>query len=57
MAEEGTDVIKFGKHKGKKLSDPAVPASWLDWILDQEWPHDDFKELVADELAVRNQGE
>ena len=29
------DKMMFGKHKGEKMED--VPASYLDWLIDQSW--------------------
>lgn len=33
-----TDPMPFGKHKGQAMQD--VPASYLDWLRDQEWLKD-----------------
>lgn len=51
------DLMPFGKHKG--LSMMEVPASYLDWLIDQDWIKDwpavknyieDNKDVIDSEL-------
>ena len=33
-AQQPVNTLSFGKHKGLALTDPAVPASYLQWLFD-----------------------
>ena len=41
-------VIPFGKHKGKQASD--IPVSYLDWLVDQPWLHEQLRIDVESHL-------
>lgn len=37
-------IMPFGMHKGKQLCN--VPASYLLWLLDQQWARSDWPLLI-----------
>lgn len=47
-------IIPFGKHSGKGIED--VPVSYLEWLLEQDWFCEKFKEAlepIKKEMAFR----
>lgn len=47
--------LPFGKHKGELICD--VPASYLNWLLEQDWfaeKHKKLMDLVKIELKYRD---
>lgn len=48
---EDKDPMPFGKHKGKMLQD--VPASYLVWLMQQEWA-EEWPELY--DYLCKNEG-
>jgi hypothetical protein len=43
--------IPFGKHKGKRL--PAIPLSYLTWLLDEGALTPDLRDAIITEVATR----
>ena len=44
--ESGDVIMPFGKNKGKSLSE--LEDRYFRWLLDQEWFHKDYPQLVQD---------
>jgi uncharacterized protein (DUF3820 family) len=43
--------LTFGKYKGRPIV--SVPADYLRWIIIQDWPSDELKELASGALLIR----
>lgn len=48
MSEERE--LPFGKYKGKAISE--CPINYLDWLIGQDWLHDDLKEDIEEYLEA-----
>lgn len=42
-------VLSFGEHKGKRLDD--VPLLYLDWLVGEDWLHEETKRIVSEYLS------
>ena len=49
--QENDPVMKFGKHKGMKISE--INTNYLDWLIGQPWFKDPLKSIVKNTLQGR----
>ena len=51
------NVLGFGKYKGRRLTDPNVPESYLRWMVDQAHRLDPRLRLAAERELERRHAE